>query len=262
MINRILNRFKNNRSVCYQGNYDSWDLAEMDCDGYDSDNVFQKMISSTWKVKNNEAVFERDSFLFYEKEYNFPLVTYINKALAESKECREILDFGGAFGSTYWQNRDILPRDIQWIIVEQKHFVDYGKENFSDNVLSFEYSIDDIASNVCALCSGSLIFIKNYLYYLDRLVAKKFEYIIIERTPVSDKARIWKEIVREPIYDATYPSYVFNEKEFVNYFISNNYILLNSWNSLVDGIVEHDGSTVIWKSFVFKRDCYKVDTLI
>ena len=92
-----------------------------------------------------------------------------------------------------------------------------------------------------------------YKEYLEIMFEKGFEYIIIERTSVSDKEWIWVQDVKEPIYNASYPLYVFNEDEFVEYFTSKNYRLIDSWNSLVDDIVEYAGSTVCEKSFVFKK---------
>lgn len=238
----------------FRGYYSSWESAEADCDGYDSDKIFQKAISSAEAVKNGEAAYERDTVLFYKKEYNYPLVAYINKALLDSKDSvKEVVDFGGAFGSTYWQNKDMLPDDIKWTVVEQEHFVKYGKEHFSDEHLSFEYPIDNVTSKTCVLCSGSLQYIMNYKEYLDLMIEKEFMYIIIERTTVSDKEWIMVQNVHEPIYDASYPLYVFNEDEFIEYFISKNYRLIDSWNSLVDDIVEYAGSTVRGKSFVFKK---------
>ena len=48
-------------------------------------------------------------------------------------------------------------------------------------------------------------------------------------------------------------SYVFKEDEFIKYFTSRNYRLVDSWNSLVDGVIEYAGRTVRWKSFIFKK---------
>lgn len=252
IISHIL--YKDKSKYGFSGYYSSWESAEIDCDGYDSDKIFQKAIISAVAVKNGEAAYERDTCLFYEKEYNYSLVAYINKALLDSKDSsKEIVDFGGAFGSTYQQNKDLFPNDIKWTVVEQEHFVKYGKEHFTDEHLSFEYTIDNVTSKTCVLCSGSLQYIMNYKEYLDLMIKHGFMYIIIERTSVSDKEWIMIQNVQEPIYDASYPLYVFKEDEFIKHFTSKNYRLIDSWTSLVDGIVEYAGSTVREKSFVFKK---------
>ena len=257
IVRNIIRKVKKNfkiGTINYIGEYPSWELAAADCVGYDSDIIFQKAIESAQAVKNKQAVYERDTVLFYEKTYNYPLIAYINKILLEFKNCKEIVDLGGAFGSTFMQNKDLLPVDIKWKIVEQKHVVEYGKENFEDNNLTFEYPIDAVQSNMCLVCSGALQFIYNYKEYLDIIFQKKFENIIIERTPFSNKSWIWIEIVKEPIYNASYPSYVFDETEFVNYFISNNYTLIDTFESLVDGKIEFNNKIVTWKSMIFKRN--------
>lgn len=137
------------------------------------------------------------------------------------------MDFGGAFGSTYQQNKDLFPNDIKWTVVEQEHFVKYGKEHFTDEHLSFEYTIDNVTSKTCVLCSGSLQYIMNYKEYLDLMIKQGFMYIIIERTSVSDKEWIMIQNVQEPIYDASYPLYVFKEDEFIKHFTSKNYRLID-----------------------------------
>ena len=55
-----------------------------------------------------------------------------------------VLDFGGSLGSTYYQNKKFLDSldDVSWNIVEQKHFVDAGKEDFEDERLRFSYDIE------------------------------------------------------------------------------------------------------------------------
>lgn len=254
-FSKIWRAFCNDRAdYGFRGYYFSWESAKADCDGYDSDKIFQKAILSAETVKNGWAAYERDTVLYYEKEYNYPLVTYINKALLDSQDSiKEVVDFGGAFGSTYQQNKDLFPDDIKWTIVEQEHFVKYGKVHFTDEHLSFEYSIENVTSKTCVLCSGSLQYIMNYKEYLDLMIQKGFMYIIIERTSVSDKEWIMIQNVQEPIYEASYPLYVFKEDDFIKYFTSKNYRLIDSWISLVDGIIEYAGSTVREKSFVFKK---------
>ena len=85
------------------------------------------------------------------------------------------------------------------------------------------------------------------------MIEKGFMYIIIERTSVSDKEWIMIQNVQEPIYDGSYPLYVFKEDEFIDYFTARGYELIDSWNSLVDDVIEYAGSTVCEKSFVFKK---------
>lgn len=236
------------------GEYPSWESAEAECRGYGSDEIFQKAVASAWAVRKGGAVYERDTFLFYEKAYNYRLAAHINKVLADSKSGnREVVDFGGSFGSTYWQNRDIFPMDIKWVVVEQEHIYKYGKEHFEDEHLSFVYPIDKITSNTCVLCSGVLQYIKNYSDILDKLFEKEFECIIIERTAVSDKEWICKQIERV-IYDAEYPRYVFEEDKLVGYFLTAGYALVDSYSSMVDPAVQQaNNRTVYSKCFVFRK---------
>lgn len=48
----------------WQGNYQTWKEAENTSTGYDSDEIIQKVRASLLKVKNGEAIYERDSVIF------------------------------------------------------------------------------------------------------------------------------------------------------------------------------------------------------
>lgn len=112
----------------YTGDYSSWQEAEKNATGYDAAEIISKVLSSTQKVLDGEAVFERDSVLFYTQEYNLDLVLALYR-IALEKGRLHVLDFGGALGSVYRQHARILKpaiSDISWNIVEQKSFFGCG----------------------------------------------------------------------------------------------------------------------------------------
>lgn len=246
--------------VGYSGDYKSFEDAEKAskmhniAGGYDADAIFNKVKESTLKVINGEAVFERDSFLFYNKQINYNLMMYLYK-LCIKDDRLNVLDFGGALGSTYWQHRSELNEiNAKWTITEQGHFVAYGHENLETENLKFA-SNNDLENqwqefNVL-LCSSSLQYIKDADSLINFFCEKGIKNIIIERTPVSNHKRFWIETVHEPIYEAVYPCCVFEEQDFINKFTSRGYKLVDSWKSLVDGDVETDKGIVEFKSFVF-----------
>ena len=55
-----------------------------------------------------------------------------------------VVDFGGALGSHFFQNRSLLKdvRELNWTVVEQPRFVQAGQEYLRDNVLNFSSSLD------------------------------------------------------------------------------------------------------------------------
>ena len=63
------------------------------------------MGTQAFKVKNGEAVYERDSVLFDEIQYSWGLLAGLEKAALEHDGKLCVLDFGGSLGSTYYQNK-------------------------------------------------------------------------------------------------------------------------------------------------------------
>ena len=124
---RKLQRKKNG----WKGDYADWVDAQNDAIGYDSDVIIQAVKKSLLKVKSGDAIYERDSVVFEEIQYSWPLLAGLmfGGALLDASGRVKVLDFGGSLGSTYYQNKKFLDkfRDVSWSIVEQKHFVDVGK---------------------------------------------------------------------------------------------------------------------------------------
>ena len=52
--------------LIWSGDYKTWEDAQARCTGYDSEIILDKVKNSLLKVKNGEAIYERDSVLFDE----------------------------------------------------------------------------------------------------------------------------------------------------------------------------------------------------
>ena len=199
--------------VVYRGSYSSWSNAEKLCSGYHQDNILQKVSDATEKVIAGEAVFERDSVLFYHEEYNWPLVNALLKAAEENQGELCVLDFGGALGSTYFQNRKQLSsvKNLKWCIVEQDNFVRTGIERFQTAELCFYKDIDSCVKENdvnTVLLSGVLLYLENPYDVLERLKKMNSDYIIVDLMPVlKEKAedRLSIQYVPTCIYKASYP---------------------------------------------------------
>ena len=114
--------------IVFHGDYSTWDEAVKASTGYDQLNIFEKTKNSTLKVKLGEEVYERDSVIFDHIEYSLPVLAGIMFAAAKDEGRLSVLDFGGSLGSSYFQNREFLTLlpNVQWGIVEQPHYVNYG----------------------------------------------------------------------------------------------------------------------------------------
>ena len=123
----------------WSGNYVTWDEALAETTGYDSRVILEKVKASTLKVKSGEAVYERDSVLFDEMKYSWPILAGLLKIAIQYGNFLELIDFGGSLGSSYFQNRAFLGKAVavKWHVVEQHQFVECGKRYFENEELKF-----------------------------------------------------------------------------------------------------------------------------
>lgn len=228
-------KINKNKFLYWEGNYSSWALAQSRCQGYDESGVLEKVKDSALKVKNGMAVFERDGVLFYEDEYSTRFLDALLTIASHYNGKLSVLDFGGSLGSTYFQYRKKIAglRSVSWCVVEQNNFVDCGKSMFEDNILKFEYTIDDAIDryNPNLLLLGSVLqYLPDPYEWLQKFTQKKFPYIIIERTPFikGENDRLTVQHVPEKIYKASYPGWFLSETKFIE-FISKNYEVVSSY---------------------------------
>ncbi len=262
---KILSSYFINESVKAQeygwsGNYSSWEAAANECQGYDAENILERVKDSMIKIKNGEAVYERDSVLFNKVEYSWGLLSGILMAAAENKGQLEVIDFGGSLGSTYFQNLKFLKniKNLNWTVVEQAHFVACGKELFSDDTLKFENEISEAISNKKSpvlILSSVLQYLENAHDFIREIMQYRFPFILIDRTAfISGKSeRIMLQRVPPEIYEASYPTRFFSEHDFLSNFYSD-YELMADFASFSDGSQKtDDGRKLYWKGFILRR---------
>lgn len=233
----------------WSGNYSSWEAAEKKCPGYNSDLIFNKVKAALLKVKNGEAVAERDSVLFDKIPYSFPLLSSLSLvALADNR--LNVLDFGGSLGSSYYHNKILSKnvKDFQWNIVEQKHFVEEGKKTFANQELHFYYTIEECLNEqkINVVLLGSVLqYIEKPYQLINEVTSKNIDYIIIDRTPIlkNNKDRITIQKVPKGIYKAQYPCWILNESKLINHISAKGYELIfdsesNEKMNIIDGYLK------------------------
>jgi putative methyltransferase (TIGR04325 family) len=227
-----------NHKYGWKGNYINWNEANIKSSGYDTKNILDKVRSSLLKVKKGEAVYERDSVIFDEIQYSWPILSMLMFCALKSGGRLDIIDFGGSLGSTYFQNKKFLDQLnlSSWSIVEQSHFVEVGKIDFEDDKLKFFNSIEDCSKNNTPniiLFSSVLQYIEDPFELLDSVLKHDFDFILIDRTPFSrGKETIKLQIVPSNIYKASYPCRFFDKVLFLNYFEINGYVAFEQFPAL------------------------------
>lgn len=236
------------------GNYKTWQAAYQDTTGYDAAVILEKVKDSLLKVKEGKAAYARDSVIFDEIHYSFPLLASLLKIAVENEGRLSVLDFGGSLGTSYYQCKDFLSglKELKWSIVEQENFVTTGKQFFEDTHLKFFYDIDScihIEKPDVILLSGVVQCLEDPYKFLEKLLSYNFNHILFDRTAFvkegSDRLTIQK--VPPEIYSASYPAWFFSLDKFLSFF-AEKYDLLLEFNS--DDRVNIPSQ---FKGFYFKR---------
>lgn len=241
----------------WSGDYNSWEDAEKKCSGYNENSILEKCKDALLKVKNNEAVYERDSFLFDKIEYSWPLLAGLEKVSIENNNTLKVLDFGGSLGSTYFQNRSFLGNiNLTWGIVEQSHFVECGKEYFEDDTLHFYNTIDEalkkFTPNVL-IVSSVLQYLRDPYVWLEKMNSLEIDYIIIDRTALVDLDRdiLTVQNVPKEIYEASYPSWFLREEMILEKL--ENYSLISDFDGTIESkIWLNNFINAFWKGYILK----------
>lgn len=217
------------------GNFRSWTEAMQASTGYDSDIIITKTKEALLKIKNGQAIYERDSVLFDEIQYSWPLLAGLLWVAARYGDMLNVLDFGGSLGSTFFQNRcflSSLPAGVRWNIVEQTRYVETGKKWFENDCLRFYSDFSDCLAETkpnVILFSGVLQYLENPYEVLKKIEGLPCDHIIIDRTPFwnGTNDRLCVQTVPPEIYPASYPSWIFSRQQFY----SN---VKNDWNIIAE----------------------------
>lgn len=243
----------------YFGDYLSWAEALKQTVGYEDELILEKCKLALLKVKNGEVPYERDSVLFDKIEYSWPLVSSLLWIASRNNNNLNIIDFGGSLGSTYFQNLFFLKElnRLSWNIVEQRHFVQCGKDCFEDEYLKFYYTIEECLEKETAdviLFSSVLQYLEEPYKLLHDVISRKIRYIIIDITGFIDSTddRLTVQKVPPHIYNASYPAWFFNKDKFIDFF-TGSYNLVAEFPGYIGEVINIDNKPLAgYRGFIFE----------
>jgi putative methyltransferase (TIGR04325 family) len=256
----LLTRLLFKRKVSWKGNYLSWDIAKHHCKGYESPEIFNKVMVSALKVKNGEAPYERDGFIFDKIQINWSLLAILQEIIL-LKHKLKIIDFGGSLGSVYFQHGTLHDYIINWTVIEQKHYVDFGNSYLADKKLHFLSAINE-ATSICsydiAIFSGVLQYIENPYSVLGESIETGIEYILLDRTAFlqysGHEEFVCCQFVPAAIVKSSYPMWVLNKDKLASLLLLNGYVQLYEFNSFCDPAEYYIGTVPIcWKGLLFQK---------
>ena len=244
------------------GDFPSWQDAEKLCSGYDAEEIFNRVFKSALRVKNGEIPYERDSVGYSEIQYSWPILSCLLYIALKNGNNLNIIDFGGAFGSSYFQNKEFIDclESISWNIVEQPHFIEAGKHYFENDALHFYNSIDDCIREQnpnTIFFSSSLQYISDPDALLEEVMKHKgFEYLLFDLLGITDEqhsSRITIQKVSPQIYDASFPCWFFNENELTQS-LASDFTLIESFDSYIGKSILIDNKQAAkYKGYLFER---------
>jgi putative methyltransferase (TIGR04325 family) len=244
--------------IRFRGEYPTWSAAQAASSGYSRASILEKVRYATLKVKNGQAIYERDSVLFDRIEYSWPALATLMWSAAMNHGRLNVLDFGGSLGSSYFQNRKFLAQiaDLRWGVVEQPHYVECGRDQIGDERLQFFETIDACVTAIApdSVLLGSVIqYIESYKPVLRELTAFKPRVVVLDRTIVNAGPgdRIYVQDVPSVVYDASYPCYSISEPCLIGYLDGLGYYLLAEFDAGEFPAVEATGS--MFKGYIFTR---------
>lgn len=234
------------RNLQWIGDYKDWSEASTQTKGYNPDIYLDKLIATMKLVRDDESKCERDTVLFDNITYPYPLLSNLFAIASHShSESLFILDFGGSLGSVYFQNRKFLRMlpSFTWNILEQEKIIKAGKNHFQTRELHFHTTPQEALlalkpnDTKVLILSGVLQYLQNPYNILASLIETfGFDAIIIDRTPFSkdDNHHIVIQKVPKEIYQTQYPCHLFSKKEFLSQLGGGGYELFDTFESYCD----------------------------
>lgn len=254
LIYRVLKKIRNSKNIettNWIGPFGDWDEVQSKATGYSSELIINKTLLSARLVRDGKAIFERDSVIFDKIQYSWPVLSFMLKSSLGNISKFTVVDFGGGFGSHYYQNKSFFEsiKTLTWIVVEQPKMIEIGKNEFENGHLKFlaVHEIQNIKVNVCLL-SSVLPYINEYQKIVDSVLNLRPEYIIIDRTFIGNKDCIMLQIVNKSIYDGEYPVRIYSFLTLYNLF-KENYDLIFAFDAS-DGLLFNE---VYSKGYIWKR---------
>ena len=212
--------------IWYENGFDSWDSAIGASSGYESKEIVSKVLETSLLARD-EGLHERDGFILDAPDFNpYTWIGIIqgHKMINGSRKIR-IVDFGGSFGSTYRTLQDQLRKskiDFEWIVIEQKHFVDLGKTHFETDELRFVDGFSSLTNDSVdiVIFNSVLEYLANPYEIIREALSHSPLVVLVDRTPVNsqDYDTFSVQHVPKSIYKASYANRNFSKKNLLEPF--------------------------------------------
>jgi putative methyltransferase (TIGR04325 family) len=243
----------------FDDSHNDWASASLASSGYDSIEIARRVLVSTLAVQAGHASFERDSIAFPTPENEWPVLGSLLWAAAADMGNLNVLDFGGALGSTYFQYKSFFGvlKTVCWNVVEQPVFVDLGRREIHEPGLTFHESMQEVleAGDPTVIHFGSsLQYVEDPFTLLDEARRSPARFLIVDRVPVCDLTvdSVAVQVVPADIYSASYPVHIFSRKGFQES-LERDWEVVDTFESLGGKAATTGGVSVSWQGWLLSR---------
>jgi len=237
-----------------------WTEALRQSSGYSVDSIIERVAAATRAVVAGRARYERDSVLFHESDYRYPIVTQLLRAALVNRGRLNVIDFGGSFGSTYRQCRPLLDGvdEVRWQVIEQPAFVSIGQREFTTEELSFVPTIQELTPSEVP----ALILLSSVLQYLEhpeptltQLLRLDATHLVVDRTPFSTQPddRLCVQHTPSSIYDASYPCWILSAPRLRGLVLSEGWQIEAEFDSGDGHFRTARGLEFVFRGFIAER---------
>jgi putative methyltransferase (TIGR04325 family) len=244
-------------SISFSRAYPSWERASRASSGYDAELILERVLTASRQVRDGLFACERDSVLFDEIQYSFPVIATMLRAALERQGVLSVVDIGGALGSSFRECKPFLGSGVtflSWFVVEQQAFVEAGQREMQTEELKFSTSLKDAGNYApidVVLMSSVLQYLPSPSSTLDEVIGLEPRYIVLDRTITTDRPNDSAHVQRVPryIYDATYPVWALSRQRILAH-LGHSYELLSQYPSLPFPALSSIGGKL--EGFIFK----------
>lgn len=195
----------------FRGDYASFEAAERDAIGYDSDNAGKSAASRLKEMLESGQPVEIDS-RFQQVHSALSIIREWSK-----KDHLSVLDFGGGNGGYYFRIREFFPKSFfSWSVIETDSIVNRCGPLASDGLEFLNAIPQDKRFDVSIVC-GSLQYVQQP-YDVLKSIAEQSDWIILTRVPahVAQDDKYMVQTVPSHIHEGSMPVTIFSEKKLRN----------------------------------------------
>ncbi len=229
-------------SIVFEPAGPTWQDALRVSAGYAATGIFEKALRAARDVRDGKAAFERDTVTFQQPEYLHQMLAWMLVTRLRHGKL-SVLDFGGGFGSRYFQHKALF-RDagnLIWAVVEQSNIAEAGQAEFSTEALKFFETIEQAEQVVAPnflMMSGVIQYLERPYDLLEALLVKKIPSLLIDRTMARQDMcdELYIQHVPPSIYQASYPVWFLDARKIEGLVQSYGY-------RLIERIDPHPGSS-------------------